>query len=350
MNLQYDNTDNKIEVDNSHFSLEDRKVISNMLKAQRSGVHITLLLIAVAVGATKGAIHKEIIKNGKLKAVGSRISSKNILSNYKNYKYSANQAHKKYMKRFCSVKYISKYKFSLEWINQNIEHHRSIYEMQQLFIDANPTEHCPSVPTLYYYWHKGIIKYKSTRKPRKWKPKKNKWLIDESKRSIDERPKIVESNTEFGHWEVDTVIDGDKKGGVVTFNERITKQYFCVRVEDKRAHTAFMAIRGLIKSIGIENIKTITSDNGTEFASHKKIENEFNINWYFCHPYCSGERGLNEHLNGELRFFIPKGGSFFNKKQCQIDIIYSQINNKIRKSLGGHTSNEIYNLYVDNSK
>lgn len=347
MNIHNDNKKLVQKSKKSHITLEQRKVIANMINSKNETYRI--IDIAIAVGITKGAVHKEIVKNGKLKALRKRIDGKKFLSNYKNYDYFPIKAQQKYEQRFLTPKYLTKYKFALEWINKNLQYDNSMYEMQQLFIQSNPDQHCPSESTLYYYWHRGIIKYQTNRKPRKKTTRKDKWLKDENKVSIEERPEHINNRSEFGHWEIDTVIDGDKMGGVITFNERITCNYHAIRVENKRSFTTYMAICELISKIGLDNIKSITSDNGTEFACFMRIVNQFSIPWYFCHPYSSFERGQNEHLNGEFRFYFPKGTSFFNKTQSQIDTITNRINNKIRKSLNGLPSNDLYKFYVDNA-
>lgn len=345
MNSINDNKIMEAPSKNKHFSFEQRQVIANMLNAKEK---ITLHLIAIAIGSTKGAVHKEIIKNGKLKPYRNRSTGPKFLSNYKNYRYYPKQAQEKYEERFLSPKYLTKYKFAIEWINNNIEYDKSMYVMQQLFIQENQDKNCPSEATLYYYWNKGIISYDTLRKPRKKnKTSNDKWLNEPNKVSIDERPEHINNRSEFGHWEIDTVIDGDKRGGVITFNERTTCNYHAIRIEDKRAFTAYTAICELIKRIGLDKIKSITSDNGTEFGFFQRIVNQFGIDWYFCHPYSSFERGQNEHLNGELRFYFPKGTSFYNKTQLEIDTITNRINIKPRKSLDGLSSKDLFEINVN---
>ena len=60
------------------------------------------------------------------------------------------------------------------------------------------------------------------------------------------------------------------------------------------------------------SIKTITRDNGTEFAEHQYISQKLGCDFYFAHPYSSWERGFNENTNGLIRQYIPKG-SYFEK-------------------------------------
>lgn len=336
------NINYEIEQQNNHITFENRKTIANMLKSGK----FTLLDIGIAIGKSKSTICKEILRNGTLKPYSSRVKRKNPLKYYKNYNYYAKKAHNNYLKVFMTPKYLTKFKFCLEWINKTIQHHNSMYDILQEFIQQHPDQSHPSESTLYYYWHKGIVKYKSTRVPRKKRGKNEVWFKDSNKVSIEERDPIVKTNTEYGHWEIDMVIDGDHKGGLVTINERVSKQYFAYKANDKYAHTINQIVDKFISVIGAKNIKTITSDNGPEFAYHHLVTDKHSIPWYFCHPYCSGERGLNEHLNGELRFFCPKGTSFYNMTQENVDIIVSKINNKHRKILFGQTAHQTAIKYL----
>jgi len=112
--------------------------------------------------------------------------------------------------------------------------------------------------------------------------------------SIDQRPPIVETNTELGHWEADTVVGKGHNGVLLTLVERRTKYVLIVKLASKRARAlAGAAIKSLRRS-GLP-VKTITFDNGLEFACHKHIARQLQAATYFAHPYCSWERGLNEN-------------------------------------------------------
>ena len=91
-----------------------------------------------------------------------------------------------------------------------------------------------------------------------------------------------------------------------------------------------------------DRIHTITSDNGFEFSNHKNISQALDCKYYFCHPYSSWERGLNEYTNGLVRQYIPKGTSFENITPEYIQMIEDKLNNRPRKSLGWKTPNEVF--------
>ncbi len=159
--------------------------------------------------------------------------------------------------------------------------------------------------------------------------------------SISQRPTVVDDKIRVGDWEIDTIIGLGKKGAITTIVERVTS---LVKI----------SIPTTKKAIDIENetirimtplkdkIYTITSDNGLEFANHKNISNNLEYEHYFCHPYSSWERGLNEYTNGLIRQYIPKGTSFENITPEYITMIEDRLNNRPRKALNWKTPNEVF--------
>jgi len=88
--------------------------------------------------------------------------------------------------------------------------------------------------------------------------------------------------------------------------------------------------------------KTITSDNGKEFAYHKEVSETLNTDFYFAHPYSSWERGLNEHTNGLIRQYLPKKTDFTQISKEEIITIQDKLNHRPRKVLGYRTPYEVF--------
>jgi transposase, IS30 family len=160
--------------------------------------------------------------------------------------------------------------------------------------------------------------------------------------SIEERPKHVEERLEVGHWEGDTVIGKNQRGAIVTLVER-KSLYLCARpVASKNANVVAQAIMDAMNELPARGVKTVTFDNGTEFAAHQTIANELGIAIYFAHAYASNERARNENTNGLLRQYLPKGTSFEQLDKSQIDYIVNELNNRPRKTLGYRTPHEVF--------
>ena len=87
---------------------------------------------------------------------------------------------------------------------------------------------------------------------------------------------------------------------------------------------------------------TITSDNGKEFAQHRRVAKGLRADFYFAHPYASWERGLNENTNGLLRQYFPKRSDFTAVTPQQVRAAMDRLNNRPRKCLGFKTPNEVF--------
>lgn len=91
-----------------------------------------------------------------------------------------------------------------------------------------------------------------------------------------------------------------------------------------------------------ERCKTITLDNGKEFADHQFIAKCLGAKVYFAHPYCPWERGLNENHNGLLRPYFPKDMGLAGVTQTQVDEAVYALNHRPRKCLGWLTPHEVF--------
>lgn len=206
-----------------------------------------------------------------------------------------------------------------------------------------------STKTFYNYIHDGKVSIKPIDLPRmlRRRTKKNwKTYIPRRQKgtSIEERPKSIETREEFGHWEGDLVTgprDG-QHGAYLTLIERKTRFYYMIPITSKSSKKVYMQINKLHKFYD-DNFKkifkSITFDNGNEFARWKDIEKkpgtkEKRTTIYFGRPYHSCDRASNENCNGLIRYFIKKGTDINTiSKENTIDI-NDKINNKKRKILG----------------
>ena len=127
---------------------------------------------------------------------------------------------------------------------------------------------------------------------------------DVSKVSIEKRPDLS-SRAEFGHWEGDTVELVCGKSYLVTMVERKTRFTLVAHVPNKKSETVRNAILSMFRHFP-QAVKSITLDNGTEFADHKTIASCLNVSVYFAHPHSPWERGTNENTNRLLRQYFPK--------------------------------------------
>ena len=209
--------------------------------------------------------------------------------------------------------------------------------------------------TLYNYVDLGLLTIKNIDLPEKLKrntkssnARKNRKILG---KSIEERPETVNSREEFGHWEIDSVL-GKKKDtepAIMTIVERQTRMSLWIKVKDHSSLAIDEALQNLINQFGnkkSEVFKSITGDNGSEFANLSKIENN-GTSVYFTHPYTSCEKGTNECHNKMLRRFIPKGKSIDDYSAEDILFFSDTINGLPRKILNYHTPEELFDNQLD---
>lgn len=159
--------------------------------------------------------------------------------------------------------------------------------------------------------------------------------------SIEDRPAIVEARSRIGDWEADTVIGKNHRQAIVSIVERKTGFTLIRKVERKTAQAVGRAMVGLLKPFR-NQVHTITSDNGREFARHEEIAKQLQADFYFAHPYASWERGTNENTNGLIRQYFPKNRDFTTITQQEINTAMERLNNRPRKRLGYQTPNQVF--------
>ena len=160
--------------------------------------------------------------------------------------------------------------------------------------------------------------------------------------SIEQRDKEAEDKRSIGDWEADLICSNQaSKKVLITVVDRPSK---CVKiglVDCKDSHKVRDELERILLPLK-DKVRTITFDNGREFAQHKGIAGALDAKAYFASPYHPWERGLNEHTNGLIREFFPKGSSFEDITLEDVERVENLLNNRPRKVLGFRTPNEVF--------
>jgi len=160
---------------------------------------------------------------------------------------------------------------------------------------------------------------------------------------IECRPAVVNLRGRFGDWESDTIEGAKGRGLVVTHVERKSRYTRLGKLANKQAATLSRATNMIMKDLPQKLRKTMTPDNGKEFADFKTIERDLGMTVYFANPHSPWERGLNENTNGLLRDWLPKGSDFNKVSSNRLAQIEKMINNRPRKCLNYRTPLEVLN-------
>ena len=170
--------------------------------------------------------------------------------------------------------------------------------------------------------------------------------------NILRRPDVVADRQQFGHWECDLVLGHKTRDDQVllTLSERMSREFLILRIPDKTVASVMHAFRTLQKQYSEhwnDIFKTITTDNGSEFADLANLEQVSKTLVYYAHPYTSCDKGTVERHNGLIRRFIPKGDYINNYSLQDIINIETWCNSLPRKILAYHTPDEIFEKELD---
>jgi len=171
--------------------------------------------------------------------------------------------------------------------------------------------------------------------------KKGKKQIIKNRISIDERSEIINNQERYGDWEIDTIVGKDNKGAIVTIVERKTGFILIKKLKGKNAKELAKAVVLLMLPFKFL-VKSITADNGTEFAHHEYIAQKLETEFYFAHPYSSWERGLSEYSNRLIRQYIPKKTDFKNVNCQYVSEIQAKLNRRPRKKIKFKTPGMVF--------
>lgn len=156
------------------------------------------------------------------------------------------------------------------------------------------------------------------------------------RRSIYDRSQVVENRKQFAHWEIDLVLPSKMNNkryldttAIMTFTERKTRFTALSLVKSKHASDVLEAFKVFWKKYG-KAVRTITADNGSEFISWDFVEyvqKQLGVKLYYATPSAPQQRGTNENRNRKLREWYPKGTSFKDVTQKQLDEVAFKMNN-----------------------
>ena len=159
--------------------------------------------------------------------------------------------------------------------------------------------------------------------------------------SISERPTEADGKR-FGDFEMDTIVGRGNHGAIVTLIERSTSMLFMRKLKKgKNAKDLARTVIHLLSPFK-EHVKSITTDNGTEFACHEMIGKSLGVTICFADPYASWQKGAIENANGLIRQYVPKTETFEHVSHQQITKYSKKINIRPRKKLEFKTPYEYF--------
>jgi len=294
-------------------------------------VNYTITQIAKELGVNKSTVSREIKRNSKRRSYNATyaiiLTKERKHDSYKHHVFDMN------MEQYINRK-LTLYQWSPEQVKGRCD------------LDKIPMV---SVERIYQYIYedraKGGSLYQHLRTARRWRKKrlnrKHQRGQIPNRVMISERPVEVEAKERFGDWEVDTIIGKNHKTAILTVTERKSQFELMVKTDRTKADSIRKQMINLLAPFK-DLVKTITSDNGKEFAKHQEIAKKLDADFYFADPYSPWQRGLNEYNNKLIRQYLPKKTDFNLINNNTINMIIRKLNNRPRKLLGYKTPNEVF--------
>jgi IS30 family transposase len=307
-----------------HLSREERYQIYSLMKAKHTPAQIARLL-----GRHRSTISREIERGHGQRG------------------YRAEQACNKAQERSQGSRNAKRVQ---TWVWPEVAFYLGVEWSPEQIANKLPISH----ETVYQYVYADKAKGgKLHQSLRSQKPRRKRHLCGRDRRGqipdrrpIGERPAHIEARKQVGHWEGDTVIGAGHSQAVVTLVERKSGYAKIIKVANKTAELVSQAIEDALKPVSAR-VKTLTVDNGKEFAYHQKVDAVLNIQTFFADPYCSWQRGSNENFNGLLRQYIPKMRGMQTVTDEELAMIENRLNHRPRKRLGFKTPHEVFHASLN---
>ncbi|WPB58854.1 IS30 family transposase [Xylophilus sp. GOD-11R] len=167
--------------------------------------------------------------------------------------------------------------------------------------------------------------------------------------SIHVRPPEANDRLLPGHWEGDLIKGKANASAVGTLVCRRSLFAMLVKLDGSTALDALNGFTLAFSALPPEIRQTLTYDQGKEMALHEKLAENTGLKIYFCDPHSPWQRGINEHTNGLLRQYLPKGTDLSVYSQRELDAMAWELNMRPRKTLGWRSPAEVFfdNVYMD---
>lgn len=296
-----------------HLTIENRRQIERWKGEGKSNREIARLL-----GKAPQTIHNEVIRGTTLQQVRKGRFKKLYSADYAQNLYEKNR--KKSVRKLGLTKELA----------DKIRHYNMEKFSPEMMVRTKDIN--VGISTIYYWIHKGHLGLtkKDMLYPRKGRTTKKRASpnFKPAGKSIEERPEVINLRLELGHYEIDTVLlTRARNKCLLVLTDRRSRHQIIRLIPNKSAEAVNQALKIVLKEF---QIKSITTDNGTEFSRLSEVFLEEHI--YYAHPYSSWERGTNENHNRLIRRWLPKGTTKTTPKE--VAFIENWINNYPKKCLG----------------
>jgi len=181
------------------------------------------------------------------------------------------------------------------------------------------------------------------RRPRRRGEKAKRGNVLGNLTPISARPPEAADRAFPGHWEGDLIMGAFNRSALVTVVERRSRFLLLGDLpEGHDAQAVYECLIELTADLPDALRRSLTWDQGREMAKWPQLQAHADIDVFFCDPHSPWQRPSNEHMNGLLRQYFPKGTDLDNVSLEQVRFVAAEMNGRPRKVLGWRTPAEVY--------
>jgi IS30 family transposase len=304
----------------AHLTLGDREYLQRLVKAKKSKEEIARLM-----NRHRSTIYRELERNSD--AWGYRAERANWLA-----KRRRRSCHRPLKLRDLDLRLYVNDRLRQAWSPDQIAGRMRVEFRQRCAWRI-------SAQTIYT-WIK-----RSCGRGGRWLRLANRQVKDLEKRegyvSIRGRPPVINQRRRFGDWEGDTIQGKRRHSGLVTLVERKSGLLRIGKINNLRSSTTMCVAERCLAKLPASLRRSVTFDNGSEFAEHHLLTERLGLAIYFAEPYRAWQRGANENANGLLRQYFPKGTDFKRVSRREVERVERLLNERPRRRLGYRTPLEV---------
>lgn len=319
-----------------HLTEQDRVFIDLMLNKG-----YTKIRIATILGVHRSTIHRELKRNS-------------VKYHWRTERYYyCNMAHAAYLKRRKKLLRLEGNEPLKEYVHSKLKQGWSPWQIEGRLKSEDSKIGIITHESIYRYVYsdsdRRYLLHKYFRRKHRYRMKQGKRKFRLPKElQIASRPEEINKRLEFGHWECDLMVFKQGiKTNLITMRERKTRYMIAIKNQNKSANTTAINIISTLKNIK-DHIKSITFDQGFEFSKYQWIKNTIGSDIYFCQPASPHEKGGVENGNGIIRLSFQRDHDADKLKQCEINDVINEINNRPLKCLDYRTPHELFELAINN--
>jgi IS30 family transposase len=217
-----------------------------------------------------------------------------------------------------------------------------------LDLDADGIAGRPCVESIYAAVYDGTLEVNARECLRMRRPRRrSRTQRNASNRpalpNITARPDTVKDRREAGHWEADQIIGAHNRSSMITLSERLSR--FSMAITMPLGYTAEAVLAGLVEAceqIPSHLRKSITFDQGSEWAEWETLAATYGLDCWFCEPHSPWQRGQIENINRQFRFWFPRGTDLTRVSQADADHAATIINGQRRRGLNNQSPTNLY--------